>query len=383
MNMGMVGGGKGAFIGAVHRMAAALDGRIRLVCGCFSSDPEKSRQSAAEIFMGPGRVYGSFGEMYGEEKKLPEGERMDFVSIVTPNHVHFPAAKAALENGFHVICDKPMTLNLEEAKRLEALVERTGLQFGLTHNYTGYPMVKEARAIVRAGELGRVRKIVVEYPQGWLSTLLEAAGNAQAAWREDPARGGASPVMADIGSHCENLMEYITGLRTEEVCAELSTFVEGRLLDDDASVLLRMRGGARGILFASQIAAGEENALAIRIYGEKGGLEWRQQEPNTLVVRRREAPMEIRRAGAGFSWLSPAALSSTRLPAGHPEGFIEALATLYRNFALALASRLAGETPAAVHLDFPSVHDGARGMAFIETVVESAKSGIKWMKMKG
>jgi predicted dehydrogenase len=381
--MGMVGGGKGAFIGAVHRMAAALDGKIELVCGCFSADPGRSRESGAELFLDPGRVYGTFEEMFRGEKALPPGERMDFVSIVTPNNVHFPAAKTALENGFPVMCDKPMTVSLQEAKRLESLVEKTGLLFGLTHNYTGYPMVKEARALVSSGGLGKVRKIIVEYPQGWLSTLLEATGHKQAVWRQDPARAGASSVMGDIGSHCENLAEYVTGLTIAELCADLAAFVDGRRLDDDGSVLLRMEGGARGVLFASQIAAGEENALAIRVYGETGGLEWRQQEPNTLVHRRVDGPAEVLRAGIGNGWLSPRALSAARLPAGHPEGFIEAFATLYKNFALALAGRLEGEPPAPEHLDFPTVHDGVRGMAFIETVVESSGSDRKWTRMKG
>jgi predicted dehydrogenase len=383
IRMGMIGGGRGAFIGAVHRMAAALDGQIALVCGCFSSDPQRSRESGADLFLPPDRVYPSFTEMIQKEKKLPEGERMDFVSIVTPNNVHFPAAKAALESGFHVVCDKPMTMSLQEARDLASLVEKTGLQFCLTHTYTGYPMVKEAREIVTGGRLGTVRKIIVEYPQGWLSTLLESTGNKGASWRTDPARAGASSVIGDIGSHCENLAEYITGLPISELCADLTTFVAGRRLDDDGAVLLRMEGGARGVLFASQVAAGEENSLAIRVYGEKGGLEWHQMEPNTLIIKWQDRPVEILRTGSGFSWLSARAQANTRLPAGHPEGYIEAFANLYRNFTLALAARLDGGKPKSGHLDFPTVKDGVRGMAFIETVVESAKSDRKWTRMKG
>lgn len=378
--MGMAGGGRGAFIGPVHRMAAALDGVIELVCGCFSADPKKSRDSGADLFLPPNRVYGSFEEMFQKEKKLPEGERMDFVSIVTPNHKHFPAAAAALENGFPVMCDKPMTLNLAEAGKLQALVEETGLLFGLTHNYTGYPMIKEARRMVADGRLGAVRKLVVEYPQGWLSTPVEKEGNAAALWRTDPARGGASAVMGDIGTHCENLAEYVTGLRIQELCADLTVFVPGRTSHDDGNVLLRLEGGARGVLYASQISAGEENPLCIRVYGEKGGLEWRQMEPNTLIFRRLDGPAEILRTGSS-PWLSDRAVRNTRLPPGHPEGFIEAFANLYRNFAMCLSARIEGREPDPEYLDFPTVKDGVRGMAFIETVVESSKSGRKWTPM--
>jgi predicted dehydrogenase len=382
IRMGMVGGGRGAFIGAVHRMAAGLDGAIELVCGCFSSDPKKSRDSGADLFLPPDRVYGTFQEMFRAEKALPEGERMDFASIVTPNNLHFPAAKAALESGFSVMCDKPMTLTLAEAKSLRSLVEKTGLGFGLTHNYTGYPMVKEARRIVSELRLGAVRKIVVEYPQGWLSTPVEMDGNKAAQWRMDPARGGLSSVMGDIGSHCENLVEYVTGLRIAELCADLTVFVAGRTSHDDGSVLLRMEGGARGVLHASQISAGEENSLAIRVYGGKGGLEGHQMEPNTLIHRRLDGPAEILRTGS-YSWLSDRTVMSTRLPPGHPEGFIEAFANLYRNFALCLSARLEGREPKPEHLDVPTVTDGVRGMAFIETVVESAKNDRKWTAMKG
>lgn len=380
IRMGMVGGGRDAFIGAVHRMAAALDGHIELVCGAFSSDPERSRASGADLYLPANRVYGNFHEMMAAEAKLPAGERMDFVSIVTPNNVHFPVAKVALEAGFHVMSDKPMTFNLAEAKELAALVERTGLQFGLTHNYTGYPMVKEARHMVRSGAIGAVRKVVVEYPQGWLASLIEAEGQKQASWRTDPARAGASSCMGDIGTHAENLMEYITGTGIAELCADLTTMVDGRQLEDDGNVLVRLDNGARGVLYASQISAGEENPLTIRVYGELAGLEWRQEEPNTLTVKWGDRHREVRRTGVGT--LSEVSAAHTRLPPGHPEGFVEAFANLYRNYALALQARLAGGQPAPEHLDFPTVHDGVRGMAFITACVASSASDQKWTRLE-
>ena len=297
--MGMVGGGQGAFIGAVHRMAAALDGQIELVCGAFSSNARRSKASGKELYLPSNRVYKNYEEMIKKEKELPEGERMDFVSIVTPNHVHYGPAKMALENGFHVVCDKPLCFNMKEAKTLQKLVKKTGLIFALTHNYTGYPMVKQAKEMIKKGKLGKIRKIVVEYPQGWLSTHLEATEQKQAAWRTDPKRSGAAGSMGDIGTHAENLAEYITGLQITELCADLSIFVKGRLLDDDGNVLLRFDNGAKGVLHASQISAGEENDLNIRIYGEKGGVQWRQMEPNTLVVKWLDKPMEVLRTGVG------------------------------------------------------------------------------------
>ncbi|MDX2282807.1 MAG: Gfo/Idh/MocA family oxidoreductase [Bacteroidia bacterium] len=373
--MGMVGGGRGAFIGAVHRMAAALDGEIELVCGAFSSDPEKSRASGRDFFLPEHRVYGSFEEMILREQELPEGERMDFISIVTPNHMHFPPAKMALEHGFHVVCDKPLAFNMDEARELAALVDRTGLLFALTHNYTGYPMVKEARELIRSGALGKIRKVIVEYPQGWLSTFLEASGSKQASWRTDPARSGAAGSMGDIGTHAENLAEYITGLRITELCADLSTFVEGRQLDDDGNVLLRLEQGAKGVLHASQICNGEENSLSIRVYGETGGLEWHQMEPNTLLHKTQEG-VRVLRTGVGA--LSARARAHARIPAGHPEGYLEAFANIYRNFARALRARLESREPGEFDLDFPTVHDGVRGMAFIETVVAAGNSDQKW-----
>jgi predicted dehydrogenase len=383
LRMGMIGGGRGAFIGTVHRMAAVLDNRIELVCGAFSSDPQKAKDSGRDWFVPADRCYGSYAEMFEKERKLPADKRMDFVSIVTPNHVHFPACKAAIDSGFHVVCDKPMTVSLAEAKELAAIVEKAGIVFCLTHNYTGYPMVKEARALVKSGALGTVRKVVVEYPQGWLSSLREAEGHKQAAWRTDPSKAGASSCVGDIGTHAENLAEYITGLKIAELCADFTTFLPDRRLEDDASMLLRFEGGARGILYASQVSAGEENALKIRVYGEKGGLHWQQEEPNTLLVKWADRPWEIRRTGIGYGFLSQAALGAARIPSGHPEGFIEAFGNIYRGFADALAARLDGTQPPAGAMDFPTVKDGVRGLALIETAVESAKSDRKWTRMKG
>lgn len=380
LKMGMIGGGIGAFIGAVHRMAAALDNESELVCGAFSSDPEKSKASGEMLKLPPERVYNSFNEMIAKEKALPRGQRMDFVSIVTPNYLHFEPARLALENGFHVVCDKPMTFNLDEAKKLEQIVKKNKLVFALTHNYTGYPMVKEAREIVRRGNLGKIRKIVAEYPQGWLSTRIEAQGQKQASWRTDPKKSGASGCMGDIGTHAENLTEYITGLRIKELCADLTIFIPGRKLDDDGNVLVRFDNGARGVLYASQISAGEENHLRIRVYGEKGGLEWDQQEPNSLILKWIDRPTEIIRTAVGP--LSDAAKFNTRLPSGHPEGFIEAFANIYRNFALTVNCQKQGLKPKPQYLDFPTVSDGVRGMAFIETLVASARQGSKWMAFK-
>lgn len=375
--MGMVGGGRGAFIGAVHRMAAQLDGGIELVCGALSSDPERARASGRDWFLAEDRSYGSYEEML--ERESERDDRMDFVAIVTPNHLHFPVASAALERGFHVMCDKPMTLDVAEAERLVEQVERSGLLFGLTHNYTGYPLVKEARRRVDSGELGAIRKVVAEYPQGWLATALEATGQKQADWRTDPARAGAAGAMGDIGTHAANLAEYVTGLEIESVCADLTTFVEGRRLDDDGNVLLRLTGGARGVLYASQVSVDDENALAIRVYGERGGLEWRQEEPNTLVLKSRDRARRILRTASHD--LGEEAARSTRLPAGHPEGFLEAFANLYRSFALAIDARLRDADPPPGAADYPTVRDGLRGMRFIEAVVESSASDQKWTRL--
>lgn len=376
IRMGMVGGGIGAFIGAVHRMAAALDGEIDLVCGALSSDPKRALESGLALGLPAERSYGSFQEMIEKELALPELVRMQVVSIVTPNHVHFEPAKMAMESGFHVICDKPMCFSLAEALELEKIVKSTGMIFALTHTYTGYPMVKQARQMVKHGELGKVRKIVVEYPQGWLSTDIDMQGQKQAAWRTDPKRSGIAGAMGDIGTHAENLAEYITGLHIESLCADISTYVPGRLLDDDGNVLLRFEQGAKGILHASQISAGEENSINIRVYGEKGSLEWHQMEPNTLILRWLDQPAQIYRTGVGK--LYPEAQIHTRVPAGHPEGYIEAFANIYRNFARAVQARLAGTEPDPI-ADFPTVEDGVRGMRFIERVIESGKSSEKWL----
>lgn len=379
LRMGMVGGGNGAFIGAVHRMAATLDGEVELACGALSSDPDRARDSGRDLHIPPERVYTSYSEMFEREAALPRDQRMDFVSIVTPNHLHFSPASEALNAGFPVICDKPMTFSLEEAIKLRDLVRKTKLPFALTHNYTGYPMVKEAREYVRSGRLGKVRKIVVEYPQGWLASALETTGQKQAAWRTDPKRAGSSNCMGDIGSHAENLAEYITGLRIEELCADLTSFVSGRELDDDGSVLLRFEGGARGVLHASQISIDEENALAIRVYGEKGGLCWRQEEPNTLMLMWPDAPRQIIRAGANYVRLTDPARTACRLPAGHPEGFIEAFANVYRAFVHHVRAFQCGSGEG--HFDHPTAEDGVRGLAFIETVVRSSRSSEKWTRM--
>jgi predicted dehydrogenase len=381
LRMGMVGGGVGAFIGEVHRMAARLDNRIDLVCGAFSSNAARSKQSGKDLGLDANRVYGSYEEMFKAEAGLPEDQRMQFVSIVTPNATHFPVAKAALEAGFHVMSDKPATFDLKEARALKRLVEKTGLQYGLTHNYTGYPLVKEARDMVKKGKLGDIKKVVVEYPQGWLATNLEQSGQKQAGWRTDPSQAGISCCMGDIGTHAENLAEYITGLKIVELCADLSTFVPGRKLDDDGNVLLRLENGAKGLLHASQISVGEENGLNIRVYGSKGGLKWVQAMPNQLFVYAMDKPMQVLTPGANNAWLSKAALHHCRLPAGHPEAFLEAFANVYRNYADTLSAKLAGKKPKALDLDFPTIDDGVRGMAFIETVVKSSQSKQKWVKM--
>ncbi|HTM94035.1 MAG TPA: Gfo/Idh/MocA family oxidoreductase [Flavisolibacter sp.] len=378
LRMGMVGGGPGAFIGAIHRMAAIMDGEIELVAGAFSSDPQKSKQAGEQLNLDPQRVYPSYEEMIKKEAALPEDKKIDVVAIVTPNHVHFAPTKLALENGFHVVLDKPMTFDSKEAKELKNIIEKSGKYFCLTHTYTGYPMVKEAREYVKNGKLGAIRKIFVTYPQGWLSNLLEGADNKQADWRTDPSRSGKAGVMGDIGTHAFNLAEYVTGLQVTKVCADINIVVKGRKLDDDGSVLLKFNNGASGVLMASQIMAGEENDLTIQVYGEKGGLEWKHTDPNTLLVKWLDAPAQILRAGTGY--LSEVAKHNTRTPAGHPEGYIEAFANHYRNFALCVKASIDGVKPKQEWLDFPGVEDGVRGMAFIDNVIESGKSETKWLE---
>jgi predicted dehydrogenase len=375
----MVGGGRGAFIGAVHRIAASIDQQIELVCGAFSSDPEKSKASGADFFLPPDRCYGSYEEMIKAEAELPADQRMDFLAIVTPNHVHFPPAKMALESGFHVLSDKPATFDLSEAKQLGELVKSTGQLYGLTHNYTGYPLVKEARDMIKDGKLGKIRKVVVEYPQGWLATRLEASGQKQADWRTDPKRSGAAGCVGDIGTHAENLAEYITGLKISELAADLTAFVEGRLLDDDANILLRFEGGAKGVLHCSQISVGEENNLNIRVYGEKGGIEWHQREPNTMLVKWMDQPMQVYRTANGY--LGKNAAAASRTPPAHPEGYLEAFANIYKNFANHIRATMDGTTPDEITLDYPKIEDGIRGMAFIDAVVASGKANAAWTKL--
>jgi predicted dehydrogenase len=379
LRMGMIGGGLNAFIGAIHRLAAIMDGQIELVCGCFSSHPEVSFSTGKTLFLPRNRVYTTWQEMIEREALLPEGERMDFVSIVTPNHVHFGPALMALENGFHVIIDKPFTFTLQEAELLKKKVDETGLILALTHTYAGYPAVKHARKMVADGLLGKIRKIYVEYPQGWLSEKLEDRGNVQASWRTDPNRSGKAGCMGDIGTHAHHLAEYISGLKTTELCAELKTYVSGRLLDDDGAALLRFDNGATGVLMASQIAAGEENNIKIRVYGEKGGLEWQQHEPNTLIIKWLDKPLEVYRTGTGF--MNEAAKANTRTPGGHPEGYLEAFGNIYRNFALTVVSKMDGKEPPSGWFDFPGVEDGIRGMQFIDAVVKAGYNhDVKWVK---
>jgi len=380
LRMGMIGGGRGAFIGGVHRIAANIDGQIELVCGAFSSSEEKSKVSGEDFFLSEDRCYGTYEEMMEKEAALPEDQRMDFVAIVTPNHVHFPAAKAALEAGFPVISDKPATFDLAEAKELKKIVEKAGLLYALTHNYTGYPLVKQAREMVQQGKLGKIRKVVVEYPQGWLATKIEDSGQKQAAWRVDPKKSGAAGCVGDIGTHAENLAEYISGLEIEELAADTTIFVEGRLLDDDANILLRFNNGAKGVLHSSQISVGEENNLNIRVYGEKGGIEWHQKEPNTMLVKWLEEPMQVYRTANGY--LGEAATAAGRTPSAHPEGYLEAFANIYKNFANHLRAVIDGVEPDVQALDYPKIDDGLRGMAFIEAVVASSANNAAWTNVK-
>jgi len=375
----MIGGGLDAFIGAIHRMAAGIDGMIELSCGALSAHTETAIASGKHLLLPPDRIYTNYKEMIEREAALPEGERMDFVTIVTPNFVHFDPAMMALEHGFHVVVEKPMTFTLDEAKQLEQKAREKNLLLCLTHTYSGYPMVKQARAMFQQGVFGKIRKVWVEYPQGWLSKLSEKEGNAQAAWRTDPGKSGKAGCMGDIGTHAAHLAEYISGLQITQLCADLQIMVPGRALDDDGNVLLRFNNGATGVLMVSQVAAGEENALKIRVYGEKGGIEWAQLEPNTLIVKWLDQPTQLLRAGGNFGdRLSSFAVHSCRTPAGHPEGYLEAFANIYKNFALTLSARLEGTTPSAEALDFPTAADGIRGMAFIDNVVASSASEQKW-----
>ncbi|WP_222430971.1 Gfo/Idh/MocA family protein [Mucilaginibacter pallidiroseus] len=379
LRMGMIGGGKDAFIGAIHRIAANMDGQIELVCGALSMHADVAQESGRMLFLDPERIYNNYEDLFKAEAQMPADKRMDFVTIVTPNFAHFAPAMLALENGFNVVVEKPVTFTLEEAQQLKQKVEETGLLLLLTHTYAGYPMVKEARQLIKSGALGKVRKIHVEYIQGWLSRLSEREGNAGAAWRTDPKKSGKSGCMGDIGTHAAHLAEYISGLKITQLNASLNTVVEGRMLDDDGAVLLRFEEGATGSLIASQIAAGEENALKIRVYGENGGLEWAQMEPNTLTIRWQDKPAEVLRAGSNYGGrLSSFATSNCRTPGGHPKGYLEAFGNLYKNFALTLSAKIEGVEPQEEWLDFPSIDDGIRGMAFINNVVASNESNEKW-----
>ncbi|SMO97589.1 Gfo/Idh/MocA family protein [Gracilimonas mengyeensis] len=383
LRMGMIGGGVGSFIGGVHRVAANLDGQIELVCGAFSRDPEKSARTGKELFLDEGRVYGSYKEMIKAEKQLPKGDRMDFVSIVTPNHVHADPALLALDNGFPVIIDKPLCFDMQEAKALQAKVKETRLPFALTHTYTGYPMVKQARKMVEDGELGPIKKITVEYPQGWLSQKLEADDNKQASWRTDPTKSGKAGAYGDIGTHAANMAEYVSGLKINKVLSQLSKIVEGRLLDDDASALLEFEGGVPGVLACSQVSAGEENNIKIRVYGEKGGLEWQQEDNNTLKVKWQGKPDQIYRTGVdNTGYLSETALANSRVPAGHPEGYLEAFANIYRNFGMHLRAHDAGENHDMEIYDYPDVDEGVHGMSLVDAVVESTERGNIWVEVK-
>ncbi|MEM9775383.1 MAG: Gfo/Idh/MocA family oxidoreductase [Chloroflexota bacterium] len=376
IKFGQVGGGRDSFIGAVHRRAAISDGLTELVAGAFSSTPEKAQASGEDLLIAPERNYGSWQEMLEKESALPEGERIDFVNIVTPNHMHFEPAMAFVKAGFNVVMDKPMVHTSEQAEALIEAVEEAGVVFGVTHNYTGYPMVKEARDWIKSGKIGTIQRVVVEYPQGWLLDKLEDQGAKQAEWRTDPKRSGIAGAVGDIGSHCENLVSYMTGLEIESLCADLDTFVPGRLLDDDASVLMRFKGGAKGILWCSQIAAGEENGINIRIYGTKMGIEWHQEHPNWIYLKDPAGPMQVYKRGNDY--FGEAATRATHLPFGHPEAFFEAFGNIFMNVTDTIRAKLVGRAPSELELDFPSVYDGARGVKFIEKVVESSQSAEKW-----
>lgn len=379
LRMGMVGGGTDAFIGAIHRLAAFMDNQIELVCGCFSVNPEISKESGNLYYLPEDRVYATYQEMFEKEAQLPEGERMDFVSIVTPNFVHFDPAMMAFDHGFNVVLDKPITFTLDEAFKLKDKIEETGLTFALTHTYSGYPAVKQAKQMVAEGRFGKIRKIYVEYPQGWLSSNLEDSGNPQASWRTDPKRSGKAGCMGDIGTHAHHLAEYITNLKVTEICADLNVFVPNRLLDDDGAAFLRFENGAQGVLMATQIAAGEENGVKIRAYGDKGGFEWMQHEPNSLICKWADQPMQTMRVGTSMDTVISA--HNTRTPGGHPEGYLEAFANIYRNFSLTVRAKANGEIPTAEMLDFPGVEDGIRGMQFIDTVVSAGYNDeVKWVK---
>jgi predicted dehydrogenase len=374
--MAMIGGGKDAFIGAVHRIALNMDGQVELVAGALSANAEIAIESGKMLFLDEERIYTDYKVMLEKEAAMPIDKRIDFVSIVTPNFVHFDPAIRALEKGFNVVIEKPITFTLDEAKQIKAKLDETGLSLLLCHTYTGYPMVKQAKQLVKSGMFGKIRKVYVEYPQGWLSTFLEGSGNIQASWRTDPKRSGKAGAMGDIGTHAFNLAEYVTGLQVTKLCANTNIVVDGRLLDDDGAAFLSFNNGATGVLMATQIAAGEENNVKIRVYGEKGGLEWKQEDANSLIVKWLDKPAEIYRTGGGYN--SSFAAHNTRVPAGHPEGYLEAFGNLYRNFVLTVRAKMNGEQPKEEWLDFPGVAEGIRGMAFVDNMIESGQSEEKW-----
>ena len=381
LRMGMIGGGSTGFIGAIHRRAALMENMVELVCGCFSSNLEVSKKSGLSYFLPDNRIYGTYQEMFEQEMKLPENKRMDFVVIVTPNKYHFEPAMMALERGIHVVLDKPMTFSLDEAKILKKKVQETGLILALTHVYSGYPAVKEMKARIAAGDLGKLRRVYVEYPQGWLSDRIELMKGNNAGWRTDPELSGKAGCMGDIGTHAWHLCEYVTGLKVKELCAELNTFVPGRPIDDDGVAMMRMEEGVKALLSASQIAIGEDNNVNIRVYGEKGGLEWSQESPNQICMKKGNKPNEIINMGVNNTYINENAKWNLRTPAGHPEGFIEAFANIYRNFTLTVMAYIKGEEASANMMDFPNVDDGVRGMQFIETIVKSGwNDDTKWVK---
>lgn len=379
LRMGMVGGGQGAFIGWVHRMAAALDQQIECVAGCFSRDHENTLLTGQQLYLDPKRCYRTYEEMAEAEAKLPENQRIDFVSIVTPNSTHFPISKTFMEHGFHVVCDKPMTFSLQEAKDLVKLTEKTGLVFALTHNYTGHPMVRHARHLFKTGDMGDLRKAIVEYLQDFLMYPHEKEGQKQAVWRVDPAQAGLGGTMGDVGSHALNLVEFVTNDEVKEICADLSTFLPDRKLDEDGNVLLRFKGGGKGVITFSQIATGEENGLKLRAYASKGAIGWAQENPNYMDLYRYGQPRQTLTRASGY--LSEEAAKVTRVPSGHPEGYLEAFATIYCDAARAIRAHIDGKPMKTEEYAFPTVYDGLRGMAFITAAVESSKQGATWMSM--
>ena len=379
LRMGMVGGGEGAFIGGVHRMVAALDQQIELVAGCFSRDPENTRRTGQQLYLDPARCYESFEQMATREAALPDEQRVDFVSIVTPNNLHFPIAETFLAAGFHVVCDKPMTFSLEEADELVQLVEKSGLVFGLTHNYTGHPLIRHARHLFQSGSMGSIRKVIVEYLQDFLMVPHEKLGQKQAEWRVDPAQSGVGGTLGDVGTHCVNLLEYVTGDPIDELCADKSTFLPDRTLDEDVNCLLRLKGGGKGVLTISQIATGEENGLKLRVYGSEGAVSWAHENPNYLELYRYGEPRQTLTRAQGY--LSDAAADCTRIPPGHPEGYLEAFATVYCGVVEAIRRHIDGTPMTTEQYDFPTVYDGRRGLKFITTAVESCEKGSTWVSM--